>query len=209
MSYTHPVPGSSPGACTDMKEYLKYYWLEKYLEKQVRSHFETKGFLTAKQFFSIIEWKNAKFGKGKLAYLKDGEIKKLTGDIYKEADPKERLRILLEDDKEKRKGIKLATASAILTILYPKKFTIYDIRVRKQLYKYGKWIKVPQKKDRGKEDLLDITYHTDVVDEYFNDYLPAVKSLREEGMSLRDCDRALWAKDWHEDLEEWLSNRHK
>ena len=123
-----------------LEGYLKYYWLEqKYLGKEVHSHFRDKGFLTAEQFFLIAEWKIPRFGKTLVSYLKDEDIKKLTERIHKTSSLKERLEIFLKDGEKNRKGIKLAMASAILTILYPDDFTVYDIRVRKQLFKDGSW----------------------------------------------------------------------
>jgi hypothetical protein len=195
------------GFCmSTLKNYLKYYWLENYLEDKVRSCFVKEKHLTAEQFFYIVEWKNQKFGKTKIK-LVDKEIEKLTGDIYKVSSSEERLQILLKNGEEHTKGIQLATASAILTILYPKEFTVYDIRVRKQLCKYGLWEKVPRKKEPGKWDPLNITYHGNVVEEYFNDYLPVIEKIaKENNLSLRDCDRALWAKDWLEDLQDFIGS---
>ena len=210
----------NPLSVGPIKDYLKYYWLEEYLEKKVQPAFVKNHFLTAEQFFAIIEWKNAKFGKMKLSYLKEEDIRKLTEDIYvadelsnRHDSKKRRLEILLWEEKENgekknRKGIKLATASAILTILYPDEFTVYDIRVRKQLCNCGQWKKVQRRKEPGKWDPSDITYHENVVEEYFKEYLPAVEKLR-NGISLRDCDRALWAKDWHEDLEDFIASVNK
>lgn len=179
--------------CMKTKDYLKYYWLEKYLEEEVQPFFEKEKYLTAEQFLAIIEWKNPKFGKTKLSYLKTKDIEKLFREVHDHhQSPEKQLEILIN-----KKGIKLATASAILTILYPTKFTVYDIRVRKQLKKRGLWNEKPD----------DITNRIDVVDKYFNKYLPAVQKVKEENkiLILRDCDRALWAQDWYEDLQKFLS----
>ena len=140
-----------------MEKYLKYYWLEKYLEDKVYSDFHKKGYLTAFQFFSIIEWKNPKFGKTHITkeLRKDEYVKRLMKKIYEEKDSSKKLSTLLMV-----KGIKLATASAILTNLYPKEFTIYDVRVRKQLKKLGEWEERPD----------DITYDNNVVEKYFEKY---------------------------------------
>ncbi len=204
-----------------IKDYLKYYWLEKeYLEKEVYSDFHTKGYLTPEQFFAIIEWKNQKFGKTKIS-LTDKEIGELTDDIFNATSRKERLQILLENDKGHIRGIRLATASAILTILYPMEFTVYDIRVRKQLVKLSKnrkpplWeeVEVWNKKEKKKEWVpLDITSNADAgVKKYLEDYLPAVRKVAEENgkLELRDCDRALWAKDWYEDLQNFIGSVDK
>ncbi len=168
---------------------LKYYYLEQYLETEVRPYFEKEHHLTSEQFFAIIEWKNPKFGKTKLTHLKPKDIEKLFKTIYGESREKQ-LKILVDI-----KGLKLATASAILTILYPERFTVYDVRVRKQLRKRGLWEEEPD----------DITYCVDVVNRYFDKYLPPIEKLAtDSGLSLRDCDRALWAQDWHEDLMDFI-----
>ena len=176
-----------------MEKYLKYYWLEKYIEDDVCSDFHNKkGVLASFQFFSIIEWKNPKVGKTHIAkeLREDENVKQLMEKIYHEKDLSKKLSILLSVN-----GIKLATASAILTNLYPEEFTIYDIRVRKQLKKLGEWRENPD----------DITYDIDVVRKYFEKYLSPLKKIaRENNLSLRDCDRALWAKDWSEDLRRFI-----
>ena len=201
---------TNPPSIVPIKDYLNYYWLEKYLDEGC-SNFQNNECLSAEEFFLIVEWKNPKHGRRYLSYLTDKDIGTLTGNIYlagkisDNASRKNRLEILLNDGKKNRRGIRLATASAILTILYPTEFTVYDVRVRKQLRKHGLWQEEPDEKP----PFGDITYDKDVVNKYLEKYLPAVNSLREEGMSLRDCDRALWANDWLEDLREWMKNRHK
>lgn len=169
------------------KEYLKYYWLEKYLEDEVQPFFEKHGYLGREQFFMITEWKS-RFAKVHLKYLGEKDVETLTRAISSAVSTEERLRILLkESDGKNRKGIRLAMASAILTILYPTEFTVYDIRVR-SLFGYS-----------------DITNDKSVVEKYFNEYLPKIKAVASENkMTLRDCDRALWAKSWHEDLQKFL-----
>lgn len=182
-----------------IKDYLQYYWLEQeYLEK-IRLSFYEKKYLTAEEFFSIVEWKNPKFGKTKLSHLTTKEIENLSRNVYEASPSKEkRLEIMLKDEKgNKRKGIKLATASAILTILFPTEFTVYDVRVR------SKWILISP--EDGKTMYPDITDNNQVAEIYFSDYLPKIKNFAEiNKMSLRDCDRALWAKSWHDDLTRFL-----
>lgn len=182
--------------CMPLKNYLKYYWLDNYLGKEVQPSFVDKGFLTAEEFFAIVEWKVPRFGKTKLSYLNSADIKKLTKRIYEASSSKERLQILLKDDDGKgRKGVRLAMASAILTVLYPEELTVYDIRVRKQLRKRGLW----------QEDPDDITNDKYAIDKYLEEYLPRVRKLAQENnLSLRDCDRALWSEDWREDLQKFL-----
>lgn len=51
-------------------------------------------------------------------------MRKLTADIYGASTGRERLRVLMEDY-----GFLLPMATAILTVLWPDEFTVYDIRV--------------------------------------------------------------------------------
>ncbi len=194
----------------ELKEYLKYYWLEeKYLQTDVPNAFHDihKKHLTVEQLFSIIEWKNKKFGIRNIPQLNDVKaVHELTEKIFNASSLSDRLTILLrEENGTKRRGIKLATASAILTILYPEEFSVYDIRVRKQLMNRGLWER-SEKKDKNGEDLpIDITDDKAVVDKYFNLYLSKVQELATKNeLSLRDCDRALWAQDWHKDLQTFI-----
>ena len=72
-------------------------------------------------------------------------------------------------------GIRLAAATAILTVCYPNDFTIIDQRVLGQL------------------GLGPATTDRWTVDEYLKRYLPAVRERAKGwGCTLRDADRALW-----------------
>ena len=82
-------------------------------------------------------------------------------------------------------------ASALLTVLYPEEFTVYDQRVRGQL------------------EMDDFAYNNDVVERYFNEYIESVKKKVKDlgfSLSLRDCDRLLWGKSWYEDMYKFLKN---
>jgi len=50
--------------------------------------------------------------------------RELTGSLYRAPDERARLRVLSVDW-----NLRLPTASAILAVLWPDKFTVYDIRV--------------------------------------------------------------------------------
>src|ERR1043166_3446895 len=107
--------------------------------------------------------------------------------IHKANTPEEKLEILLG-----QKGFQLAMASAILTTLYPNDFTVYDFRVRSQLIN-------PKTKKPG---YPDISYAKDRVRRYFDEYLRQVREF--SALSLRDNDRALWAKSWYVSLGKFL-----
>jgi len=91
---------------------------------------------------------------------------------------KERLKIIT---KEWKFGFPMATA--ILTVLYPEEFTVYDYRVRQQLGLSG-------------------VYN---VKKYFNDFLPVVKKYAESrGETLRETDKELWGKSFYDDLQKLI-----
>ncbi|MBU2471752.1 MAG: hypothetical protein KKF20_05035 [Bacteroidetes bacterium] len=115
-------------------DYLKIYDLENYLFEVVSPAFAKNGKLNAFDFFCIVIWK-ANRAKSKVALkllAKDKKnrrdlgqiVEELTGQIHCAKDSKERMRILVEDW-----GFRLPMASAILTVLYPTEFTVYDVRV--------------------------------------------------------------------------------
>jgi hypothetical protein len=171
--------------------YLKLYDLEKYLFDVVRANFERDGRLSAFDFFCIIIWK-ANRAKSKIAKKlleKDGQrrtdLDAIVGDMTKslaETDSeKEKMRILIE-----KWGFRLPIASAVLSVLWPDKFTIYDVRVCEQLGGDYKTIK-----DKARfEDLWN----------KYNRYIEAVQNIVPEVAILRDKDRVLWAKSFEKQL---------
>jgi len=110
--------------------------------------------------------------------IKDG-CRELTLGISKKGDKKEKLTYLLEDWE-----FRLPMASAILAILYPNNFTVYDIRVCKTLCKYEK---------------LGSKSNNRIIGEYF-DFVGDVKKSVNKYPSLRDKDRYLWGKSFSDDL---------
>lgn len=163
--------------------YLKYYWLEKYLFEDVHKNFNERGYLTPEEFFCIVIWKsNRAKTKIKRKLLKLGNlntiIKNITNQIFETSDSQEKLNVLL-----KKYNFALPMATAILTVLYPKDFTIYDVRVRKQL---------------KTKEIYGIR-------RYFKEFLPKVKKISVQ-RSLRDKDRELWGKSFYEDLKKFLKN---
>jgi len=167
-------------------DYLKYYFLEEYLLKEVRGNFEKRGFLTPEEFFCIIIWKSnrAKTAiKRKLLKFNSDlrkAVKNLSSEIFNEKSNDKKLEILLNNWK-----FQLPVASAILTILYPDDFSVYDIRVRNEL------------------GIKDFCGSKDQIEKYFSEFLPRVDSLKRI-KKLRDKDRYLWAKSFYKDLEKFL-----
>jgi hypothetical protein len=169
---------------------LDLYGLENYLFGTVGPTFRNTGDLSAFDLFVIVIWK-ANRSKSKIAkrLLKqsiskqedlDAVVGRLAKQLYQAADPKERLRILLEDW-----GFLLPMASAILTVLYPDDFTVYDVRVCSELGDF--------------ERLANRTFEP--LWAGYQDFVAAVRHATPDGLSLRNCDRWLWAKSFADQLE--------
>lgn len=118
-----------------MPDYTKCYHLEKYLFEDVSPRFAETSQLSAFDFFCIVIWK-ANRAKSKIAkrLLAKGftdvteAVAALVDDLVtaarKSDSIKERLRVLMT-----AWGFPLPMASAVLTVLYPDDFTVYDVRV--------------------------------------------------------------------------------
>ena len=175
-------------------DFLKFYNLENYILTDVRNNFSRNKSLNSFDFFCIIIWK-ANRAKSKIAdrLLKfnltlDESVKDLTTKIYQAKDDKEKLKILIEDF-----GFRLPMASAILSLLYPDNFTIYDIRVCDTFPNH--------------KGLDNLTFEKLWVG-YCN-YIESVKNYGAENLSLRDKDRLLWGKSFYEQLESDLKANFK
>ena len=175
-------------------DYLKLYDLERYLFEVVNPAFQKNHELDAFDFFCIVIWK-ANRAKSKVAdklCRRDSKKRKdlnaivgdLTSSIYEATSDKERMRIIVQDW-----GLRLPMASAILTVLYPERFTVYDVRVCEVLAKYR------CVQDRRFDGLWA----------GYEGYREDVESREPSVSTLRDRDRVLWARSFEKQLREDLS----
>lgn len=160
--------------------YKKYYNLEEYLFNNVGPRFRKTKTLSVEDFFCIIIWKanraktNIKRKLSRVMTLSEA-ISKITNDIVRSESPEEKLDVMINKWKF---GLPMATA--ILTVLYPTHFTVYDYRVREQL---------------GLTDIYSVK-------KYFKDFLPIVKKYSESrNESMRETDKELWGKSFFDDLQ--------
>lgn len=169
------------------RDYRDYYWLEQYLFSQVSQRFARTLTLSAEDFFCIVIWK-ANRAKSKIASrllgrghanLQDA-VAALLREVVNETEAKGRLRVLLKEWK-----LRLPMASAILTVLYPDEFTVYDMRVCEAL--------------RGFHSLADVDEFDDLWAQYCK-FCSGVKLTAPRDLSLRDHDRWLWGKSFAEQL---------
>ena len=114
-----------------MIDFLEIYNLEKYLLDDVGPRFRHTARIDPTDFFMIAIWKSNRVKttiRDKLKKRVDGDfsvaVAKISEQLSSSKTSKDRLGILMRDW-----GLRLPMASAILTILYPHEFTVYDRRV--------------------------------------------------------------------------------
>lgn len=170
-------------------DYLEIYNLEVYLFNTVRQRFKEQGYLSAFDFFCIVIWK-ANRAKSKVAkkLLKNGHssldeaVLDLTQGLSSLSSAEDRLRYLWDWGQWE---FYLPMASAILTVLYPEDFTIYDVRVCEALGAYS--------------ELRNITKFEKLWPRYMA-FRQAVEQSTPTDLSLRDKDRYLWGKSFSHQL---------
>jgi len=169
----------------------RYYDLEGYLLGEVRARFHAQGFLSAFDFFSIVIWK-ANRAKSHIARRLrkvdqlgrvdlEAIVRDLTSSLASATDERSRMRLLMAEW-----GFGLPMATAILAMLWPDDFTVYDVRVCEQLNAF--------------DELANRTRFDLVWDGYVK-YREAVRLAAPNARSLRDKDRYLWARSAAAQLE--------
>jgi hypothetical protein len=187
-----------------VKDYRQYYSLERYLFEEVGERFRERGFLDAFDFFCIVIWK-ANRAKSKIAQkimdispdsLSGGSLEErvhhLTKTLSEKQKPEDRLSYLMNDLK-----FRLPMASAILTVLYPDKFTIYDVRVCNQLSEKERYLRLVNRSD------------FEEVWKGYTDFKKAVEDAVPHVSGLRDKDRYLWGEDFYKQLSRDIENEFK
>jgi hypothetical protein len=161
-------------------DYLLYYDSETYLFTTVRERFRQAGKLDAFDLFSIIVWK-ANRAKSKIArrlIAKCGTLEvaseSFTTALTAAQTPQTRLSVAMQEW-----GFYLPMASAILTVLWPGDFTVYDVRVCDEL--------------RNFHSLGNLT-KADRIWTGYQLYCEAVAAAVPGNMNLRDKDRFLWGR---------------
>lgn len=183
----------SEGGLVDNTNYEAFYDLETYLFETVQQRFQTQGRLSTFDFFCIVIWK-ANRAKTKIARRLsekcennlDLAVYRLTSEIFEARIPERQLYVLMHDW-----GFLLPMASAILTVLYPAEFTIYDVRVCDALNDFHK---------------LSNTTNFPLIWEGYVKFVDAVKAAAPQHLSLRDKDRYLWGKSFFEQLKNDVYN---
>lgn len=176
--------GSAANAKGKRTDYLRYYDLEKYLFDDVRLKFIRSGVLDPVDFYMILIWKSNRAKnrtKDRLTRATESfeeAVKQISASIHQAGNPKAKLRILMSSPWH----LRLPTATAILTVLYPTEFTIYDTRVCEELPAF-----------KGLDDRL----FSDRMWELYQRFKSAVEASAPSHLGLRDKDRYLWGKSFY------------
>ena len=121
----------------------------------------------------ILKWKLGRIKESNCKTVSDDNFRLINQWVEKSGETDREIEALKELDKIP--GIGMATATAILTVCYPDKFTIIDYRVLETL------------------DLKPLKADRWTAERYFREYLPKVKEhCGQWDCSLRQADRALW-----------------
>jgi len=175
-------------------DYTRYYDLEGYLFREVSERYKTSKQLSVFDFFCIVIWK-ANRAKSKLAkrilaqghFDLEAAVTALTASITSAENNKERLRVLIE-----KWGFRLPMASAILTVLFPEDFTVYDVRVCEL---FGDF-----------KDAQHKTRYDDLWGRY-SSYVIRVRESAPNVTKLRDKDRSLWGQSFFIQLNKDIKSK--
>jgi hypothetical protein len=169
------------------QDYLRYYFLEDYLFKDVYHNFQKHQKLTSEEFLAIIIWKSNRQKTNVVAGIVASEktVGELMTDVAK-AEDLEKITLLIEIG-----GIGIPVASAILTVCYPEKFTVVDYRSCASLARVLQVEPKTLRKRFGGDPVANPKA-----------YLRYVECCRAEAakeeLELRTYDRILWGMDFYE-----------
>jgi hypothetical protein len=170
-------------------DYLKFYDDETYLLEVVGPRFHDTGMIDAADFYTILVWKANRAKNYHLKRLKllaqagtfQNAVDQIAAALKQSPMQKERLRVLMADWL-----FSLPTASAILTVLYPSEFTVYDYRVCKEF---------------GLQKDLSQRVFSDVLWSEYELFRGSVEAATPSHLSLRDKDRFLTGRSFRKEVE--------
>lgn len=160
---------------------IAYYSPETILFPVLEKSFADTGILDPLELYIILDWKSPRARtrqQRRLAVIAgsfDAAAHGIAADLRSAIGPEQQLGLLLT-----KWGFLLPTASAVLAVLYPNTFTIYDIRVCNTLKAFHQLGKMKWSPEFWKE---------------YQRFLVAVRDAAPQGLSLRDCDRWLWGQN--------------
>jgi len=138
--------------------------------------------LTAKELLVVLKWKLGRVKESDATIVR--HLTKINGAIRRAGEAGrevEAIRSLCGIS-----GIKLAVASAILSVCYPNRFTIFDFRLLNTLGL------LPKESDEWTPEA------------YWERFVPAVRRHCRPGRVLREVDKALWGLSVHKSIQSVL-----
>jgi len=172
----------------ELEKYQRFYSVEletKYFG-EIRKRFLENNVLSAFDFFCIVIWKSnrskTKVAEGlmkKTGLPLEDVVKEITRKVFEAKTDKDKVRALLVA------GIGIPIASAILSVLYPDNFTVYDYRASDY---------------NALKEFRGVVGKDDKAIQKYLDYVSAVRALS-SNMTLREIDRCLWGKSFYEQLK--------
>jgi len=171
----------------ELKEYLRYYHLEEYLFRDVSWNFEKNKTLTREEFLAIIIWKSNR-SKTNVVYgieASESTVADLMAQVWEAADLN-KIELLTEIG-----GIAIPIASAILSVCYPRRFTVVDYRSCAALAKVLNVEPKALRKQLGGDPSAK--------PEAYLAYVERCKTEGERrGFDIRTFDQILWGMDFYE-----------
>jgi len=172
-------------------QFLSLYHLEDYLFSSVGPWFRSFHRLSAYDLFCIVIWKanrSKSLTARRLLSLNPGLsldeiVEEMGNQIARASDRRSQMEVLWKNYR-----MKLPMASAILTVLYPDDFTVFDVRAQASL---------------GMGDELLKPSNSTSFERVWGAYEvfeQRVRAAHPQLTSLRDKDRALWAQSFHTQL---------
>ncbi len=169
-------------------DYRKLYDLESYLFQDVRKRFEATGKIRPFDFYCILVWKSNRATsktKSRLKKIVRGNfyqaVSKIAESLRNAESPRGRLEVLMTHWR-----FRLPMASAILSVFYPRYFTVYDVRVCSELGAH--------------HDLANLGFSDRLWDGYLK-FVSDVKRAAKKMRTLRDKDRYLWGRSRYHDIK--------
>lgn len=154
---------------SNTKKYLDLYNQEEFLFNIIGPAIRKRGFMKFDEFYRICMWKSA---RQKPKYLHNKKIiESISKEAFADKDEVGKIKKLCS-----LRGVGIPTASAILTIVYPHKYGVIDIRCIEMLKKRG----------------FDINKSINLKN--WINYLEIVRTLgKENNLQPREIDKVLFA----------------
>ena len=170
----------------EINKYIGLYDTEKHLFQVVGPSVQVRGYLSFDDFYKICMWKSV---RQKNNYIENkNDIEKTSRGAFAEADEARKIEILCE-----LKGVGIPTASAILTVVFPEKYAVIDVRCLEML-----------KERLGFEVGKSISIKT------WLKYLDIMRGLaKENNITPRELDMALFAMHKEKLENEGFRNLYK